>query len=75
MSLGRKVEIPLWIIIGTYFSPTYKFHFGFLNYNISNNNNNNNNNRYMRIKFSHYGNKKVDLAFILVPLLVILACI
>jgi len=29
VALGRKVEIPLWIIIGTYFSPTNKFHFGF----------------------------------------------
>jgi hypothetical protein len=35
VSLGRKVEIPLWIISGTYFSPTHKFHFGFKNYNVA----------------------------------------
>jgi hypothetical protein len=58
VSLGRKVEIPLWIIIGTYFSPTHKFHFGLKIIMLHNNNNNNIIIiiiiRYMGIKFSHY---------------------
>jgi hypothetical protein len=57
VSLGRKVEIPLWIIIGAYFSPTHKFHFGLKIIMLHNNNNNNNYYYYyyyMGIKFSHY---------------------